>query len=87
VKAHDARPHPDLHREALRRVVEDAGHSRQTKANAYLSTFARQERLTKVTATVEQVREALDLASGNKSNAAAALGSSRQALYRILNAT
>jgi integrase len=28
----------DLHREAMRRVVEAAGHSRATKANAYLST-------------------------------------------------
>ncbi|MGQ7932215.1 integrase domain-containing protein [Paraburkholderia sp. D1E] len=86
VKALDERPNPALHLEALRRVVEDAGHSRRTKANAYLSTFARQDRLKKVTPTREQACATLDAVAGNKSQAAATLGISRQALYRILSA-
>lgn len=68
----------------MRRVVEAAGHSRVTKANAYLSTFARQERLAKPLVTLAQAAMALQAAGGNKSHAAAALGISRQALYRLL---
>ncbi|SIO72853.1 regulatory protein, Fis family [Burkholderia sp. GAS332] len=86
VKAHGLRPDLELHLEAMLRVVANAGHSRRTKANAYLSTFARQDRLKKVTPTLVQAREALSAADGNKSQAAAALGISRQALYRILGA-
>jgi len=86
VKALDARPDMELHLEALRRVVAEAGHSRRTKANAYLSTFAHQGRQKKVTPTIEQAHEALNAANGNKSHAATALGISRQALYRILGA-
>lgn len=84
VKQAGARPSPELHAEAMRRVVEAAGHSRVTKANAYLSTFARQERLAKPVVTVAQVAAALEAAGGNKSHASAALGISRQALYRLL---
>lgn len=86
VKRAGDRPDAADHREALRRVVEAAGHSRVTKANAYLSTFARQDRLQRKLPSVDEVRSALASADGNKSHAAAALGISRQALYRILGA-
>jgi Integrase/Bacterial regulatory protein, Fis family/Phage integrase, N-terminal len=86
IKREGGRPAPELHAEAMRRVVAAAGHSRMTKANAYLSTFARQERLQKAHPTVEAVRSALVAAGGNKSHAAQALGISRQALYRLLAA-
>ncbi|WP_027800306.1 integrase domain-containing protein [Paraburkholderia dilworthii] len=86
VKRAGDRPDPNDHREAMRRVVEAAGHSRVTKANAYLSTFAKQDRLQKKLPSVDEVRSALVNADGNKSHAAAALGISRQALYRILGA-
>jgi len=84
VKQAGERPDPARHAEAMRRVVEAAGHSRVTKANAYLSTFARQERLAKPVVTPAQAAAALEAAGGNKSHAAAALGISRQALYRLL---
>ncbi|MFP3708491.1 integrase domain-containing protein [Paraburkholderia sp. SIMBA_009] len=86
VKRAGERPDPELHAQAMRRVVEAAGHSRPTKANAYISTFARQERLAKPNPTIDAVRSALEAAGGNKSHAAAALGISRQALYRLLDA-
>jgi transcriptional regulator of acetoin/glycerol metabolism len=57
-----------------------------TKANAYLSTFARQERLAKPSPTIDEAAKALEAAGGNKTHAAAALGISRQALYRLLEA-
>jgi hypothetical protein len=86
VKRSGEKPDREDHLEAMRRVVEAAGHSRVTKANAYLSTFAKQDRLQKKLPTVEQVRAALATGNGNKSHAATALGISRQALYRILGA-
>ncbi|PCE30280.1 integrase domain-containing protein [Burkholderia ubonensis] len=86
IKGSSARPDPAAHEDAKRRVVEAAGHSRTSKANAYLSTFARQEELKKAPPTVDAVKLALEAARGNKSHAAAALGISRQALYRILGA-
>ena len=86
VKRAGLRPDAKEHEEAMRRVVEAAGHSRVTKANAYLSTFATQDRLQKSLPTAEAVRGALCMENGNKSHAAKALGISRQALYRILGA-
>jgi integrase len=86
VKRAGLRPDPKEHEEAMRRVVEAAGHSRVTKANAYLSTFATQDRLQRSLPTPEAVRGALNMANGNKSHAAKALGISRQALYRLLGA-
>ncbi|CAG9255152.1 Regulatory Fis family protein [Paraburkholderia unamae] len=84
VKQAGPRPDPELHAQAMRRVVEAAGHSRVTKANAYISTFARQERLARPNPTIDDARGALESAGGNKTHAAAALGISRQALYRLL---
>lgn len=84
IKRSGERPDSQLHDEAMRRVVEAAGHSRRTKAGAYLSTFAMQNRLQKTLPTMEEVRAALAAAAGNKSHAAKALGISRQALYRII---
>ena len=84
IKRANERPDPLAHQEAMRRVVAAAGHSRVTKANAYLSTFAKQERLQKKLPTTAEAREALRIAGGNKSHAAKALGISRQALYRTL---
>ncbi|MGF6768530.1 integrase [Paraburkholderia sp. GAS199] len=84
IKRADARPDPLLHEEALRRVVEAAGHSRRNKSSAYLSTFAMQDRMQKRLPTLDQAHSALATAGGNKSHAAKALGISRQALYRIL---
>ncbi|MBN3776581.1 Fis family transcriptional regulator [Burkholderia sp. Ac-20345] len=84
IKGSSARPDPAAHEDAKRRVVEAAGHSRTSKANAYLSTFTRQGEVTKVLPTVDEATAALEAANGNKSHAAAALGISRQALYRIL---
>jgi len=87
IKRAAERPDPQLHEEAMRRVVEAAGHSRLTKSGAYLSTFAMQDRLQKTLPTVEEVKVALKASGGNKSHAAKALGVSRQALYRILGAS
>ncbi|AEA65835.1 helix-turn-helix domain-containing protein [Burkholderia gladioli] len=84
IKGSAARPDPAAHAEAKRRVVVAAGHSRPSKANAYLSTFARQAELKKALPTVGETKAALEAAGGNKSQAAAALGISRQALYRLL---
>ncbi|SFK03629.1 integrase domain-containing protein [Paraburkholderia megapolitana] len=85
IKRSDLVPDAALHEEAQRRVAEAMGHSRITKANAYLSTLKIQQRLTRPPApSRDDVTQALDRASGNKTHAAAALGISRPALYRIL---
>ncbi|ABO59971.1 integrase domain-containing protein [Burkholderia vietnamiensis] len=84
IKGSSARPDPAVHEDAKRRVVEAAGHSRPSKANAYLSTFARQTALKKALPSIDETMAALATAGGNKSHAAAALGISRQALYRLL---
>ncbi|WP_321810271.1 MULTISPECIES: integrase domain-containing protein [unclassified Burkholderia] len=86
IKGSSSRPDPAAHDEAKRRVVEAAGHSRVSKANAYLSTFTRQAELKNALPTVDEAKAALEAASGNKTHAAGALGISRQALYRILGA-
>ncbi|VWC46866.1 Fis family transcriptional regulator [Burkholderia lata] len=86
IKGASARPDPAAHENAKRRVVEAAGHSRPSKANAYLSTFARQDEMRKMQPTADEAKAALEAANGNKSHAAAALGISRQALYRMLGA-
>ncbi|MDQ7980350.1 integrase domain-containing protein [Paraburkholderia sp. SARCC-3016] len=86
VKGADERPDAERHLEAMRQVVAAAGHSRRTKANAYLSTFAMQDRKKRDAVTGDQVRAALERANGNKTHAAAELGISRQALYRALSA-
>lgn len=74
-----------VHEAGQRIVAEAAGHSRVTKSNAYLSTFATQQRLTKPSVTPELAVQALADAVGNKSHAALALGISRRALYRLLD--
>jgi integrase len=84
VKQIAERPTREAHQEAMKRVVEAAGHSRATKANAYLSTFNVQDRRAKPTTTPEEATAAVAAASGNKSQAALALAISRQALYRLL---
>ncbi|WP_407973114.1 integrase domain-containing protein (plasmid) [Burkholderia pyrrocinia] len=86
IKGSSSRPDPAAHDEAKRRVVEAAGHSRVSKANAYLSTFTRQAELKNALPTVDEAKAALEAARGNKTHAAGALGISRQALYRILGA-
>lgn len=75
---------PAAHRDAMERVVSAAGHSRASKANAYLSSFHTMSRLGKPAVTLEQVREAVLAAAGNKASAAKALGISRAKLYRVL---
>jgi integrase len=87
IKGSGTRPDASLHEEAMKRVVEAAGHSRVTKANAYLSTFALQEGMARRRPTDDEIRQALADAGGNKSHAANALGISRQALYRALSAS
>ncbi|MFM0123346.1 MULTISPECIES: integrase domain-containing protein [Paraburkholderia] len=72
------------HKAAMQRVVEAAGHSRATKANAYLSTHAALAAKKTRSLTREMALEAITTAGGVKSRAAAAMGISRQALYRLL---
>jgi DNA-binding NtrC family response regulator len=73
----------DMHTAAMQRIVQAAGNTRATKANAYLSTHAAVA-AKKRSLTREMEKEAIAEAGGNKSRAAAALGVSRQALYRLL---
>jgi DNA-binding NtrC family response regulator len=69
----------------MQRVVEAAGHSRATKANAYLSTYNAQAGKKNSGVTPEMAEAAVAKANGVKSHAAATLGISRQALYRLLS--
>ncbi|OUL87825.1 integrase domain-containing protein [Paraburkholderia hospita] len=87
IKQSTERVDREIHAEAIQRVVEAAGHSRRTKANAYLSTHTAQSAEKSRTLTREIAERAVDDASGVKSRAAAALGISRQALYRLLERT
>lgn len=84
IKSDARRIDPDVHREGQRRVAEAAGHSRVTKANAYLSTYATQVALRKPVVTPTDAASALRAHGGNKTKAALALGISRRALYRLL---
>ncbi|GMG95137.1 Fis family transcriptional regulator [Cupriavidus sp. SHE] len=77
----------DAHREAMRKVVEAAGHSRATKANAYLSTYSTQLSIGRPAPTLTDVDAAIAAADGNKVAAARALGISRAKLYRIIEAS
>lgn len=63
------------------------GHSRATKANAYLSTHNALAAKKSRALTREIAEQAVADAKGVKSYAAAALGISRQALYRLLDGT
>lgn len=72
------------HEEAMRKIVEAAGHSRQTKANAYLSTYSVQAAASRPAVTPERAAKAVKDAEGVKAKAAQALGITRQALYRLL---
>lgn len=74
----------EAHREAMRKVVEAAGHSRATKANAYLSTYSTQLNLAQKEPTVDEIKAAIIAADGNKAMAARDLGISRAKLYRLL---
>jgi integrase len=73
-----------LHREAMKQIVEAAGHSRRDKANAYIASYNSGAQQKSAAITVEQAIAAVEAADGNKKAAAAALGISRQSLYRIL---
>lgn len=72
------------HEEAMRKIVEAAGHSRQTKANAYLSTYSVQAAASRPIVTPEMAAQAVRDANGVKARAAQTLGITRQALYRLL---
>ncbi|MGF6265369.1 integrase [Paraburkholderia youngii] len=84
IKQPTVRVDREAHKAAMQRVVDAAGHSRATKANAYLSTHTAMDARRKRSITREMALEALAQAGGIKSRAAAALGVSRQALYRLL---
>jgi DNA-binding NtrC family response regulator len=84
IKRPESRADLVAHRQALQIVVEAAGHSRPAKANAYLSTFHVQKKLSAPKISASDAREALEQTQGNKTHAAKALGISRQALYRLL---
>lgn len=71
------------HEEAMRQVVEAAGHSRPSIANTHLSTHrVQQEEAPGV--TLDQVRDAIVMFNGNKKAAANFLQISRQKMYRII---
>lgn len=77
-----AKPADALHQLGMKRIVEAAGHSRATKSEAYLGRHGAVKRKRP---TIEEVRAALEKSGQEKKAAAAALGISRQALYRILD--
>jgi integrase len=73
-----------LHREARQRVVQAAGHSDVSKSNAYLTMRNAATVRVSRELTPEAAKRAIVEARGVKSQAAANLGISRQALYRLL---
>jgi integrase len=75
----------DAHAVAMRRVVEAAGHSRATKANAYLSTVTAQRASKRPVVTIALALQTVAECDGVVSRAAVQLGISRQALYRLLH--
>lgn len=87
VKGSAERAAIEAHRQALRATVEAAGHSRTSKTGAYLSTYQAMAGKGKSPIAPDAAREALDLAEGNVSRAAKALGITRQSLYRALART
>ncbi len=74
----------ERHEEAMRKIVAAAGHSRQTKANAYLSTYSVQAAAARPVVTPEMAAQAVKDADGVKARAAQALGITRQTMYRLL---
>jgi integrase len=84
IKRLDHRPDLELHQRAMEKIVEAAGHSMVSKAHAYISTFAAMKKTEAPVITQDQAAHALDLAHGNKSEAARTLGVSRQAFYRLV---
>lgn len=74
----------EMHLEAIQKVVKAAGHSRATKANAYLSTHKTMERFKRTHVTPAIAVEAVKLANGVKLRAAENLGIPRTSLYRLL---
>ncbi|WP_240057155.1 integrase domain-containing protein [Paraburkholderia azotifigens] len=75
----DHRPDPQLHRAAMQRLVEAAGHSVAAKAPAYISTFATFDRRSRPVVSADEAMAAVVAADGNKSEAAKSLKISRQA--------
>lgn len=65
-------------------MVEAVGHSRATKANAYLSTYSTQLSIGKPEPTPVQAMETLAIEGGNRSASARRLGIARAKLYRLL---
>jgi integrase len=86
IKGSDERADIEAHREAMRVVIEGAGHSKPEKTGMYISTYAAMDKLKAPVVGIDDVRRALEEAGGEKKSAAGRLGISRQRLYRILEA-
>jgi len=84
IKGLPLRPDAQAHKRATAKIVEVAGHSRVSKSNAYLSTFAAMQKRGAPVVTVEQAQAALRAANGVIKHAADALGITRPRLYRLL---